>query len=328
METSVLALSMVTPSLLLLWYFHSRDAYPEPGRVVWTTFGLGVFTVVPVLAFAMPVGDALGSFTDPYAAGAFEAFVLASIPEETCKLAVLLLYARRHSAFDEPMDGLVYGVAASLGFATFENILYVAQGGLGVALLRALTSVPGHATFGAIMGYFVGQAHFRPRDRGRLLLLAWLVPVLLHGFYDFPLLASPAAAAASGEATAFALLILVPLILGAAIYSAVRMARGLRAIQLREGPPAPLLAAPLPVAGAAAVAGPRGSRIWWLAVLLGGAMASVGGLLTFAVATQWWSGSFVEHELGGVLLGTVIIGVAPLIIGALLFRVGVRRLNR
>ena len=44
----VLAASAVVPALLCMWYFWARDIYPEPGRVVWTTFGLGVVILAPV----------------------------------------------------------------------------------------------------------------------------------------------------------------------------------------------------------------------------------------------------------------------------------------
>ncbi|HGG56229.1 MAG TPA: PrsW family intramembrane metalloprotease, partial [Nannocystis exedens] len=231
LEPTILPLSMVTPSLLLLWYFHSRDAYPEPASVIWKTFALGVLTVIPVLAFALPLSSYAEGFSSPYLAGLYDAFVLAALPEEAAKLAVVYWYARRHSEFDEPMDGLVYGVAASLGFATLENILYVADGGLGVALMRALTSIPGHATFGAIMGYFVGQAHFEPGRARRFLFLALALPVLLHGVYDAPLMIAPRADSADGQLVGL-LLLLVPAALIVSIFTALRMSKKLRAEQL------------------------------------------------------------------------------------------------
>ena len=53
---------------------------------------------------------------------------------------------------------IVYAVFSSLGFACIENILYVLSGGVGIAILRAILSVPGHMCFGVIMGYFLSQA--------------------------------------------------------------------------------------------------------------------------------------------------------------------------
>ncbi|MGQ9701154.1 MAG: PrsW family glutamic-type intramembrane protease [bacterium] len=54
--------------------------------------------------------------------------------------------------FDEVMDGIVYCVASSLGFATVENIIYVLDRGAGTGILRAFLSVSGYAFFWCIDG--------------------------------------------------------------------------------------------------------------------------------------------------------------------------------
>jgi len=323
-ELSVLALSMVMPSLLLLWYFHSRDAYPEPASVVWRTFGLGVLSAIPVLMFALPMGTFLEGIDDPFLAGVYEAFVLASIPEEVCKLAVILWYARRHSAFDEPMDGLVYGVAASLGFATLENVLYVAQGGLGVAMMRAVTSIPGHATFGAIMGYYVGRAHFS-RGRARpLLIKALLIPILLHGVYDAPLMIAPRLEGGNGETIAAGLLTLVPLVLGVSVIAALRMSRGLRAHQLAAGPLPRVGSVPLPTSSPG-----RGRTLGFLLVLVGGLLATAGAVVLVGVLLAMGTGVAEERDaVVEVLVAGLVVGVLPAVAGVMLFRGGTRRLNR
>jgi len=309
-------MSMVTPSLLLLWYFHSRDIYPEPGRVVWMTFALGVLTGVPVLLFAVPMEAMLEHIHHPIAAGAYEAFVLASLPEETFKFAVLFWYARRHSAFDEPMDGLVYGVAASLGFATLENVLYVAHGGLAVAILRAVTSLPAHATFGAIMGYYIGQAHFTPARRRGLLAKAVVIPVLLHGLYDTPLLSASGVSAAGDKTLASALLISVPVILAISIISSLWMLRGLRKLQLVE----------LEANNRAVLEHTRGSRWWWFAVVGGGLVASAGVLAAASLLLAWTKGALGEVSVAQISLvgATLTVWVA---VGLWVFRVGTRCLN-
>ncbi len=303
-------MSMVTPSLLLLWYFHSRDVYPEPGRVVWTTFVLGVLTAIPVLLFAIPMETYLQHIEHPIAFGAYEAFVLASIPEETFKFAVLLWYVRRHSAFDEPMDGLVYGVAASLGFATLENVLYVAQGGLAVAILRAVTSLPAHATFGAIMGYYIGQSHFGRERRRMLLFKAWLIPVLLHGLYDTPLLSAGGVSAAGDKQLASILLASVPVILLFTIVMALRMARGLRARQLASGP-------------SHMSRGPRA----WAPVIGGGFLLSCGGLALASLALAWAKGALTGVSLTQLAVG-VLLSVLAVCAGLVLFRRGTWKLNQ
>src|SRR6266404_6737329 len=130
--------SALVPSFLLLGYFRARDLYPEPAKALWATFTLGVAIVVPVLMLDQPLALIVKLFHGPLAHGLADALFTAAIPEELLKYAVVVLFCARHKEFDEPMDGIVYGAVASLGFATFENIAYVAEHGLGVAISRAL----------------------------------------------------------------------------------------------------------------------------------------------------------------------------------------------
>jgi len=89
------------------------------------------------------------------------------------------------------MDALVYGVAASLGFAVIENWEYVlgaSKDGLevakDVALIRSFTAVPLHALAGVFMGFFLMDAIFQKHNRKFFLFLSLFFPVCLHGLYD------------------------------------------------------------------------------------------------------------------------------------------------
>jgi RsiW-degrading membrane proteinase PrsW (M82 family) len=84
------------------------------------------------------------------------------------------------------MDGIVYAVCVSLGFAGLENILYVAldENWASVAITRAIFAVPGHFCFGVMMGYFYSLAKFEPQHRIRYSALALIVPIVAHGVYD------------------------------------------------------------------------------------------------------------------------------------------------
>ncbi len=176
----------IIPSLLLLFYFYKNDRHPEPVKELLMTFAWGVVGTIVVLFMARPALGLLYNISNPYLQGSLHALLLAAIPEETIKMFVIVGYSMKTAEFDEPMDGLVYGVTASLGFATLENILYVSQGGMYTALVRAFTAVPTHAALGVIMGYFLSRFYFG-NDR-RSLAYAWGIPVLLHAAYDFPLM--------------------------------------------------------------------------------------------------------------------------------------------
>jgi len=327
------AASAVVPSLLLIWYFWAGDVQPEPGRVLWATFGLGVLSVIPVLMVELPVARLLAPIHDPYLHGVLDAFFGAAAPEEGFKLLVLLAYCDRHPEFDEPMDGIVYGAVASLGFATLENVLYVSGGGIGLAALRAVTAVPLHAFGGAILGYYVGQAKFTPKHRFRLILTGYLLAFALHGLYDFPLLTlADFKRLGLGEAPPVAHLLLL-ITLGALAFEwtfAVSRTRRLRvdqlhvlavrALQYGVAPPPGVLTAAPPTTGSLV----RG----WVMLLSGGALACLGGLVVLVLAG---AALFDRSQVpGGVLqmaLGGVIIGVLPLLLGLFMFARGLRRMR-
>jgi len=181
----------VLPPLIMLWIVRRHDVFPEPPGVVWMTFFLGMAIVVPVLVVAVPVMTLSGVvISNPYLLGLVMASLGAGIPEEFFKFVVVRFYSANHRAFNEPMDGIVYGVAASLGFATLENVIYTINFNFSfvVAILRALTAIPMHGMVGAVMGWYVAQWRFRPTSRGCNLLLALVIPMALHSAYDFPML--------------------------------------------------------------------------------------------------------------------------------------------
>lgn len=321
MLLALLAVSAIVPSVLLVWYFHARDAYPEPARMIWTTFGLGVLTVLPVLTIGIPIHLAVATVEQPVLASAFEALFVAAIPEEFFKLVVLVLYSMRRQEFDEPMDGIVYGVVASLGFATFENLLYVMDGGTGVAFSRAFSAVPLHAFLGAIMGYYVGQAWKNPGRRSAFILRGYVIAVFLHAIYDFPLMMMNAL---GNEGPKLLLALATLAVLVVAWRCALRLTRRLRMEQLMHGvmeaaPGAPhVLPEPLP----------RSRVMPVIQISFGVISASAGGMVVLGLMLAFILGAVAAENTTDVLLGGAMIGLLPLVAGGLVFRLGVRGLNR
>jgi RsiW-degrading membrane proteinase PrsW (M82 family) len=171
----------IAPAFFLLWHFYHADKYKhESKRLLGGTFLLGAVSVIPAsfieILFKRPPPDA-GLLA------VFLYFVLGvGLVEELMKFISVRIYPYRSKQFDEPMDGIVFGVAAALGFATVENILYVSEGGIWTAVFRALVSVPAHAFYGAILGFYLGEAKIRGRPL--LALNGLLFAALLHGLFD------------------------------------------------------------------------------------------------------------------------------------------------
>ena len=117
-------------------------------------------------------------------------FIVVALSEEGFKFVVLKRATWKNPEFNCQFDAVVYAVSVSLGFALWENIQYVFSYGLGVALTRAFTAVPGHACFGVLMGAWYGMAK-KYELKGELeksrryKKLAVVMPVLAHGAYDF-----------------------------------------------------------------------------------------------------------------------------------------------
>jgi protease PrsW len=175
----------LAPVLIILTYVYFRDKYEqEPWDLLLKAILMGVAITLPVVlveSFFVAVKPVMGVFGN----AAYMSFLVAGLTEESFKFLALYILIWRNPEFNEKFDGIVYAVFVALGFAGVENILYVVQNGAGVGLIRALTAVPAHALFGVTMGYYFGIAHMVKEFRKPFLWQALLIPVFLHGIYDF-----------------------------------------------------------------------------------------------------------------------------------------------
>lgn len=197
------------PAMLLLAFIYKKDTHPEPPRIVIKGFLLGMAIALPVSLVEM-VADALLTpfIMIPLAGAAIEAFCVAAIPEETGKLFALNWLVKKYpKEMDERMDGIVYAVSISLGFAGLENIIYLfdnADAWVQVGIARALLAVPGHYAFAVLMGYYYSLRYFGDKsDSTRVSIL--LVPVMAHGIYDTLCFISEMIPAIGGTVTAILL---------------------------------------------------------------------------------------------------------------------------
>ncbi|WP_336518136.1 PrsW family intramembrane metalloprotease [Pollutibacter soli] len=177
----------VAPGIAICFYIFFRDQYnPEPRKHLLMSFFLGVVSALPALLIQyllLPVEDILLPVN--IFSILIKAFVIVAFSEELCKYVMLRYYAYRQPEFDEPFDGIVYGVMVSMGFATIENIAYVMQSGYATAIVRMFISVPAHACFGILMGYNVGKARFHPGHPFPYLMKGLLLAIFFHGSFDF-----------------------------------------------------------------------------------------------------------------------------------------------
>lgn len=188
-----LVIIAVTPAIALGLAFYLTDRFDrEPLRLLAKVFIFGALSVIPILLVGRFLVS-LNIFTGLLGI-AFTAFIIAGLTEEFFKREVVLRIAYKHPAFDEKLDGIIYAVFASLGFATVENIMYVLthfSTNPYVGIYRGLLSVPAHALLGVTMGYYLSLAKFSYNANFERVYLrkALLVPALLHGLFNFILMA-------------------------------------------------------------------------------------------------------------------------------------------
>jgi RsiW-degrading membrane proteinase PrsW (M82 family)/GNAT superfamily N-acetyltransferase len=172
----------IAPGLAICVYILYHDVYNrEPATNMMASFALGIVSIVPALGIETFLSWFLDRSVLSIIAGAF---IGVALVEEGCKFLVLRYYSFTQPSFDEPLDGIVYSVLVSMGFATVENVFYVYDETISVALLRMFTSVPAHATFAIIMGYYAGKAKFNRAKRSRLFTKGIAGATLAHGTYD------------------------------------------------------------------------------------------------------------------------------------------------
>lgn len=194
MELILFALS-VLPVLLIGLYIYKKDKQKEPMKLLVSLFigGIGscfiTFLLSAILGFIFPIFNA-----DPEGLNLiellFQVFIGVALVEEFSKWIILYKVSFKNTAFDELYDALLYGMFVALGFACFENLLYVYSGGIGVAVTRAISAVPGHVCDGMVMGYFLGLAKMGKlyNDNKKYktnLVLSLLAPTITHGIYDY-----------------------------------------------------------------------------------------------------------------------------------------------
>lgn len=222
-ENWLLIVAAIAPAIVLGGYIFKKDRVEkEPLSLLALIFAMGVFSCFPaiileeigeglILGF---MGDSIKVTEDGiYSIGtgsyyiyqALTAFLGVALIEEFCKWFAMKGVTAKHKEFDNIFDGVVYGSFAALGFATLENIMYVLNYGWGTAFTRAFLSVPGHLSYGVIMGYYYSlwkiaekansleknlkiqgkiPMHAKEISYKKFAWLSVIVPTFYHGAYD------------------------------------------------------------------------------------------------------------------------------------------------
>lgn len=185
-----LILSLVPASLWLVVFYRADRMEPEPRQYVVAVF-IGALVIMaalhqPLFAYLYAVDSWLYTYWWAQLLGGILVIGFASMGIVYLTVRALIF---DNPEFDERTDGIVYAIAAGLGVATVNNIVYVVQHGgveLDIGSIRMVTTALGYASFAGVLGYFMGQSRFE-KTPAYYLPLGITIAALLTGFYFFAL---------------------------------------------------------------------------------------------------------------------------------------------
>ena len=184
----ILFISSIAPALIIMFLVYQHDLKKEPIQMLVKAFFGGVLSILIALAIALPLSYFEKLIAPGFARSFYTAFFCAGIPEELGKWLIFYWLIRKAKDFDQYYDGILYAIFISMGFALVENIMYVMSpgGGMGLATMRAILSVPGHMLFVIPMGYYLSISKFEEgKEAKRYQILSLVIPMALHGTFDF-----------------------------------------------------------------------------------------------------------------------------------------------
>ncbi len=182
------------PAALWLGFFYLQDRHePEPKEFVAGVFVLGALVAAPLadfLIYQLSPPQALAQHgLSPFSTDRMlHAFLVLGLAQELCKYVVVRYTIYQSHEFDEPMDGVVYMMAAGTGFAVWVNYHRFQDMGHAVFLstgaAMAVVTTLAHASFAGCLGYVMGRAKFTRRSpavRTVLLFFGLMAAAFLNG---------------------------------------------------------------------------------------------------------------------------------------------------
>lgn len=185
-----LLLVAIAPTIAILIWIYIKDKYDkEPIKILIKLFFIGILISIPAIA----IEDLLIKINikNEFLNLIFTSFIVAATTEELLKVIVLIPYTLRSKYYTEKLDGMVYSIFTTLGFATVENIIYIFNEGqfnlLKIGIARAIISIPAHVLFAINMGYYLSMYKFNldKSKRNIFLLKLIFIPIVLHGIFDY-----------------------------------------------------------------------------------------------------------------------------------------------
>ncbi len=190
------------PSVIWLLFYLRKDSHPESSRMVIKIFLWGMLITIPAALLEIGIFSFLITPLSQWIKGGSFLFLFLynffaiSLIEELSKYLVVREKIIKHSAFDEPVDAMIYMIIAALGFAALENLLILISFGgsfllketVRLVFLRFIGATFLHALASGIIGFFLALSFYYTHRRTRYYLLGFLIAVSLHTIYNLSII--------------------------------------------------------------------------------------------------------------------------------------------
>jgi protease PrsW len=194
----------ILPTLFWLFYWlHEDNKNPEPKHLILLTFILGM-VVVPIAGYIEryisiwfvkdPNIQPSEIFYKTYFI-AITILILWAAVEEVLKYLAAYFGGLNNKANNEAIDPIIYMITAALGFASFENILYIFKEINNVGYLSSSVVLTGnfrfigstllHTASSAFVGIFLAFSYYKNWTvRGMSLIFGLICATALHTIFN------------------------------------------------------------------------------------------------------------------------------------------------
>ena len=190
MKIYLLILALIPVGCFIGWIYYKDKYEREPPIKLVEYFVLGI--LVSILAIFIELYLSKLNNFNGILSNIYTALFVAALTEEGLKSIILIPMLLREKNFNEKLDGIIYSIFLSLGFATIENIIYLMRERIdllfSLSITRGLISIPSHIMFAITMGYYISKYKFDKYNKKKYLYFAVIIPILLHGVFDFILM--------------------------------------------------------------------------------------------------------------------------------------------
>ena len=174
------------PSLLLFFWLsgmHKED--PQYRKDCGNLMIRGILSTLAVtlVSLVMSIIESLIGIEEasPVLAALFYTFIVLAASEETVKYFTGKKAVNKRKDSVSRLDVITFMSIAGSGFGLAEDVLYFFSTNIGQILIRGITA--SHAFYGMIMGQLYGK--YLQSGKKIYHVLSLLIPIVIHGFYDF-----------------------------------------------------------------------------------------------------------------------------------------------